>query len=357
MRSMRRPLLLTIYFAFLLSLLTTVAALSGCDLARPDLAPTPAADVSPTSAQLRPTREPTPDRVAETATMGLSRATATPAASSPTGRASPTQAQSTATATVSPTATLPTQTPAPSPSDTPLVPTPTVTPVPLTVAQVVRVLDGDTLEVSINGTRARVRLIGVDAPEAGRPTICYAQEASAKAQELIDRAGGKALLEKDVSETDRYGRLLRYVWLDHPDGRRMLDEELVKFGYARVSTYPPDVKYLERFQAAEREAHAEGRGLWGSCGGFGVPLPTATRPPLAPTTQSQPQPSPQPQGQPVLPPPLGGLPYDPYGPDRDCSDFETHAEAQRFFVAAGGPASDPHRLDSDGDGIACESLP
>lgn len=51
------------------------------------------------------------------------------------------------------------------------------------------------------------------------------------------------------------------------------------------------------------------------------------------------------------------LPYDPNGPDRDCGDFSTHAQAQRFFEAAGGPGSDPHRLDGDSDGVACESLP
>lgn len=51
------------------------------------------------------------------------------------------------------------------------------------------------------------------------------------------------------------------------------------------------------------------------------------------------------------------LQYDPFGPDRDCGGFDTHAEAQAFFIAAGGPARDPHRLDGDSDGLACESLP
>ena len=50
------------------------------------------------------------------------------------------------------------------------------------------------------------------------------------------------------------------------------------------------------------------------------------------------------------------LRYDPHGPDRDCGDFQTHAQAQAFYEAAGGPAQDPHRLDADGDGIACASL-
>jgi micrococcal nuclease len=51
------------------------------------------------------------------------------------------------------------------------------------------------------------------------------------------------------------------------------------------------------------------------------------------------------------------LRYDPNGPDRDCGDFDTHAEAQAFFEAAGGPDRDPHKLDGDHDGIACETLP
>ena len=64
-----------------------------------------------------------------------------------------------------------------------------------------------------------------------------------------------------------------------------------------------------------------------------------------------------PQGSPPQPDTPPALRYDPAGPDRDCNDFETQAEAQSFFIAAGGPASDPHRLDRDGDGVACESLP
>jgi micrococcal nuclease len=199
----------------------------------------------------------------------------------------------------------------------------------------------------------RVRLIGVDAPETNGPPICFGPEATAKVEELVGRAGGRALLEKDVSETDRYGRLLRYVWLEHPDGRRMLNEELVKEGFAQASTYPPDVKYQAQFLAAEREAREGKRGLWGACGSFGVLLPTPTTAP-APTVPPMPQPA-QPTAS--ANPTPGGLPYDPNGPDRDCPDFATHEEAQQFFLAAGGPDSDPHRLDGDHDGIACETLP
>ncbi len=133
----------------------------------------------------------------------------------------------------------------------------------LTEAQVTEVVDGDTLKVSIDGQPQTVRIIGVDTPETKdprQPVMCYGAEAMAKTRELIDQADGRVLLEKDVSETDRYDRLLRYVWLEHPDGRRMLNKELVKGGYAQASTYPPDVKYQDMFLAAAREAREQGRG-------------------------------------------------------------------------------------------------
>jgi micrococcal nuclease len=214
--------------------------------------------------------------------------------------------------------------------------------VALVDATLVRVIDGDTFDVAVGGATQRVRIIGVDAPETNGAPICFGREATEKVTELLSEAGGRMQLEKDVSETDRYGRILRYVWLETSSGRVMLNEEMVRLGYAQVSTFPPDVKYQERFLGAQREAKAGNRGLWGACGGFGVPLvpPTAT-------TGAAPQPS----GG------TGGLRYDPNGPDRDCSDFSTHAEAQEFFIAAGGPQRDPHRLDGDHDGVACESLP
>ena len=91
----------------------------------------------------------------------------------------------------------------------PLPPTPDL-PV-LTQARLSRVIDGDTIDVVIGGQTLRVRLIGMDTPETNGAPICYGQEATAYTQQLIDAAGGKLWLEKDVSETDRCGRLLRYV--------------------------------------------------------------------------------------------------------------------------------------------------
>jgi competence protein ComEC len=95
-----------------------------------------------------------------------------------------------------------------------------------------------------------------------------------------------------------------------------------------------------------------------------TPIPTPAEPSPAPASPT-PAPTSPPAARPTLPPPPAraaptpapGLRYDPRGPDRDCGDFATHAEAQAFFVAAGGPGRDPHRLDGDHDGVACESLP
>ena len=89
----------------------------------------------------------------------------------------------------------------------------------------------------------RVRYIGIDTPETVHPTRGeepYGREASTRNRELV--MGETIYLEKDVSETDRHGRLLRYVWLD---GETMVNAALVAEGYAQVSTYPPDVKYAD----------------------------------------------------------------------------------------------------------------
>ncbi|MFC1952620.1 thermonuclease family protein [Chloroflexota bacterium] len=126
--------------------------------------------------------------------------------------------------------------------------------------QVVRVIDGDTIEVAFQGYLYTIRYIGVDTPETVHPTIeeePFGKEASAKNRELVE--GRFVTLEKDVSETDKYGRLLRYVYVDDV----LINAELVRLGYAQVSTYPPDVKYQDLFLQLQREAQEGGRGLWG----------------------------------------------------------------------------------------------
>ena len=127
-------------------------------------------------------------------------------------------------------------------------------------AQVVRVVDGDTIEVALNGKLYRVRYIGIDTPETVHPAIGeepYGKEASNKNKELVE--GKVVALEKDVSEIDQYGRLLRYVYV----ADLFVNAELVRLGYAQVSTDPPDVKYQDYFLQLQKEAREAQRGLWG----------------------------------------------------------------------------------------------
>jgi len=115
---------------------------------------------------------------------------------------------------------------------------------------VTRVIDGDTIEI-YGGDR--VRYIGMDTPERGEP---YYLEATAKNAELVE--GKEVRLEKDTSEKDRYGRLLRYIYVDD----LFVNAELVRLGYARAYPYPPDTYYAELFSQLELEAKQAGRGRW-----------------------------------------------------------------------------------------------
>ena len=141
-------------------------------------------------------------------------------------------------------------------------------------ARVTAVVDGDTINVLISGFyERRVRYIGIDAPEMRRD--CFATEATAFNRQLV--LGKDVALERDVSDTDRFGRLLRYVYL--PTGE-MVNELLVRGGYAVARSYPPDTKYKARFEAAERQAQQANAGLWDAC----RPRPTPTLlPPPSPT--------------------------------------------------------------------------
>lgn len=130
--------------------------------------------------------------------------------------------------------------------------------------RVVRVVDGDTIHVAVGGRRERVRYIGVDTPETRHPhkgVQCYGERASRLNAELV--AGERVRLEPDVERRDRYGRLLAYVHRVR-DGL-LVNAELVRRGYARVLTVPPNVRRAARLTALAREARAAGRGLWSAC--------------------------------------------------------------------------------------------
>lgn len=125
--------------------------------------------------------------------------------------------------------------------------------------QVVRVVDGDTIE--IEGGKS-VRYLGIDTPEVSHPTKgleCYGPEATEKNRELVE--GQQVRLEKDVTDKDKYGRLLRYVYVDG----LFVNGELVRLGYAYSSWYPPDTKYQMLLTDLERTAREDGRGLWAAC--------------------------------------------------------------------------------------------
>ena len=191
--------------------------------------------------------------------------------------------------------------------------------------KVVGVKDGDTIEVLRSGKAVTVRLHGVDTPESGQPFGTRAKQFTAA------RVYGEPVTVR-VVDTDRYGRLVGRVAQQGDE----LNDALVGAGLAWwYEEYAPDDRRLRRLQS---RARTRDRGLWSR------PHPV---PPwdwrdgeraAGQTSQS----------------PTTGLRYDPDGADRNCSDFSRHAAAQRFYEAAS--PGDPHGLDGDGDGVACEGL-
>ena len=131
-------------------------------------------------------------------------------------------------------------------------------------ARVVRVIDGDTIVVDRGQGDERLRYIGMDTPETVKPgtTVEWMGRESAEANRVLVE-GTTVVLEKDVSETDRFDRLLRHVWLNNA-GWRLVGLELIRAGYARVSTFPPDVKYVDIYLAVQIDAREHDRGLWGT---------------------------------------------------------------------------------------------
>jgi len=134
-------------------------------------------------------------------------------------------------------------------------------------AYVTKVIDGDTIEVEVAGKDFKVRFVGMDTPETvdpRRPVGCFGKEASNETKSLLN--GKTVVLQRDITETDKYGRLLRYIYLPLADGKYLfVNDFLVREGFAKVYTYPPDVKFNKQFLAAQKEATENKRGLWASC--------------------------------------------------------------------------------------------
>ena len=135
-------------------------------------------------------------------------------------------------------------------------PPPTVvnTPIPfddVEMGRVVRVVDGDTIEVELNGRVVDVRYVGVNTPE--RDEVCYSEATQANA----DRVAGQTVrLVQDVSDTDRFDRLLRYIYV----GDTFVNRELIVGGYAEAVLYEPDDRYFDEFSQLEQQAARSDRG-------------------------------------------------------------------------------------------------
>jgi len=171
-------------------------------------------------------------------------------------------------------------------------------------ATVTSIVDGDTLDID---SGERIRLVCVDTPERGEN---YYEEAKDRLSELV--LNEEVRLEKDTTERGKYGRLLRYIWLDD----ELISEVLVEEGLAKAYRYPPDEKYCDRIEAAEDRAKEKGLGIWSLLGDSGIICSSNFY---------------------------------------NCGDFKTHDEAQAVYDECG--SDDIHQLDGDDDELACESLP
>lgn len=166
-------------------------------------------------------------------------------------------------------ATAPTRTPAPLPTPRPPAPRPThIPPAPSDLVPVVRVIDGDTVHVLIDGERRSYRVVGLNTPETVHPTQpveCYGPEASAEAKRLL--SGGSVDIVPDPSQgdeegKDKYGRWLAYIVL--PDGTDY-GEHMIRQGFGTEYRYNSDYARMETYRAAEDAAALDERGLWGAC--------------------------------------------------------------------------------------------
>ena len=134
--------------------------------------------------------------------------------------------------------------------------------------EVMKVVDGDTLVVDATGDNVvqeeKVRLIGINTPETvdpRRPVECFGKEASEKMKEMVSGRTVKLLSDSTQSDHDKYGRLLRYVFLENGV---LVNQQLISEGYAYEYTYDEPYKYQEQFKAAQVEAERLKVGLWGS---------------------------------------------------------------------------------------------
>jgi micrococcal nuclease len=215
-------------------------------------------------------------------------------------------------------------------------------------AQVVKVVDGDTVTVSIGGKNETIRIIGINTPETvdpRKPVECFGQKASEKAKEQLN--GKTVQLEADATqgERDKYNRLLRFVWLDN--GANDFGAMMIQEGYAYEYTYSTPYTYQTKYKELQKEAEQNKKGLWAD---NACPAQTNTSTSVNKTTTPSSKPTSSATQQ-------STTAYSSSG-DKNCPDFKTHSEAQAYFNSKGGsPSNNVDNLDADHDGVACESLP
>lgn len=211
---------------------------------------------------------------------------------------------------------------------------------------VAKVIDGDTIDVNIDGKVERLRLIGIDTPETvdpRKPVQCFGKEASSKAKDLLE--GKKVRLESDTSQDnrDKYNRLLRYVYLEDGTSYNKL---IIAEGYAHEYTYNVPYKYQAEYKQAQKEAESAQKGLWSpsTCAGNTTQTSTPTSQPTQNTAPSTPAPQTNTTNSNCDPNYSPCIPNVSY--DLDCGDVRKKVQVI---------GTDRHRFDRDGDGYGCES--
>ncbi len=245
------------------------------------------------------------------------------------------------------------------------------------VGQVTRVVDGDTLEVLVGDRTMKIRVIGINTPETVDPrksVECFGQQASSEAKRLLENQRVRLEIDPTQVDKDKYDRYLRFVWLEN--GNFDYGKQMIASGFAFEYTYQAPYKYQAEYKLAQQTAETEKKGLWADDACVVAVTPTPS-----PVQSVVPTPSPKATPKPTIAPKINPSPKPTTsvksnnsgstssggsagrsctGPDLDCKDFATHAEAQAFFNGCGFTATnDPMKLDGTGvdDGIACESLP
>lgn len=205
--------------------------------------------------------------------------------------------------------------------------------------EVVSVIDGDTINVKIDEDIKTVRVIGINTPETvdpRKPVECFGKEASSKAKEIL--SSQKVYLKEDESQglTDKYGRLLRYVFLSSGED---YGKFMISSGYAYEYTYKVSYKYQNEYKEAEILAKNNKAGLWSdeAC------EEKVEEKEITTSTQNFSQ--------------NGNGEFICSQNAYNCSDFSKQKDAQEVFDFCGGVSGDIHKLDQDGDGFVCESLP